>query len=383
MSDLNDVINQNDCEGYMLCAYSLEKRENLYVMDNRSFPLNSKLNILKMRVTGINGYSKKKETIKALEWVDRIKPDIIHLHNIHGDWINLKLLFYYIKEKKIAVVWTLHDCWAFTGRCSHFELCGCYKWKTECNNCPNRKVYPKTYFFDFSKRMYIDKKDMFTGMDNVYIVTPSKWLKQYVISSYLGEYPVCVINNGIDTSVFKNSKNTSKYLKNEGKIIVLGVASSWSDTKGFSDFIKLDEMLDHNKFQIVMVGLNEKQLCSIPNTIIGIERTNNVEELVELYSNADVFVNLTYQDNYPTTNLEAVSCGIPVITYRTGGSPESISNTNGYIVKQGDLKQVAELIRNVSWSEIDPAELHERVADIFSKEKCFKKYLDLYANIDQ
>lgn len=367
----------------MLCAYSLEKRENLYVMDNRPFPLNSKLNILKMRVTGINGYSKKKKTINALEWVDVIKPDIIHLHNVHGDWINLELLFNYIKEKRIAVVWTLHDCWAFTGRCSHFELCGCEKWKTECNKCRNRKVYPITYFFDFSKKMYRDKKNMFSGIDSAHIVTPSLWLKQYVSSSYLGEYPVSIINNGIDTSTFKYSTNSSKYLKNEDKIIVLGVASSWSDTKGFSDFIKLDAMLDHNKFQIVMLGLNKKQLRSIPKTIIGIERTHNIEELVELYSNADVFVNLTYQDNYPTTNLEAISCGVPVITYKTGGSPETISKTNGYIVRQGDIEKVAELIRNVSWGEIDHTKLRERSADILSKQNCFKKYLELYANIDK
>lgn len=380
MADINDVIQKNGHESYMLCAYSLEQRENLYVMDKGRFPLSSKRNILRMRLTGINGYMKKHATQKAMEWVDTIKPDVIHLHNIHGDWIHLETLFAYIKEHEIPVVWTLHDCWAFTGRCSHFELFGCEKWKTGCYGCKNKKVYPISYAFDFSRHMWKDKKDWFTGVDNMRIVTPSKWLKQYVDMSFLGKNPVTVIPNGIDVSYYHPVPTRSKYLSGCDKKIVLGVASSWSDTKGYSDFLKLDQLLPRDQYQVVMVGLNSRQMKALPKSIIGIMRTQNAEELIELYSNADVFVNLTYQDNYPTTNLEAISCGTPAITYRTGGSPESMISDE-YVVETGNVKAVADEIISVVERPIDICKFREHALSYFDKFEIMKKYIQLYESI--
>lgn len=381
MSDLNDVIVANGHTGYMLCAYSLENQSNLYVMDNGTFPLNSKRNILKMRITGLNGYGKKRETKKALEWIEDISPDLIHLHNVHGDWINLELLFQYLKEKKTPVIWTLHDCWAFTGRCSHFELCGCEKWKTECYHCKNKKVYPITYGLDFSSKMFSDKKNLFTALDSLNIVTPSDWLARYVKDSYLGAYPCTVIHNGIDLSLFKKKEIENRSIFDFEKKILLGVANTWSDSKGLSDFIRLDSLLDHEKFQVVLVGLNNKQIKNIPDTILGISRTNNVSELIELYSSAYLFVNLTYQDNYPTTNLEAVACGTPIITYNTGGSPEAVIDGCGVVVDKGDLHSVLNLVDTANLLFKDCDKLRNTAIKYFDKGKCYTEYLFMYRNI--
>lgn len=383
MCDMNDAIYTHGHEGYMLCAYSNECKDNLYVMDKRSFPLNSKINILKMRLTGINGYSKKKETEQAIRWIKSVNPSLIHLHNVHGDWINLKMLFEYIKNSQIPVVWTLHDCWAFTGRCSNFELCGCEKWKTGCYACKNRKVYPITYLFDFSKKMWIDKLSWFSGLD-AHIVTPSDWLSNYVRESFLKEYPVSVIHNGINTDLFHFCNEESPYLEGcKGKKIILGVANSWSKRKGFEDFLKISEYFRNSEYQVVMVGLNKKQKDCLPPSVIGIERTNNQNELVGLYSAADVFVNPTYEDNYPTTNLEAVSCGTLAVTYNTGGSPESIISSE-YVIDQGDIETLCRVIKQVCEDKpYSSLELQNYGKDHFDKKDAFLGYIELYEKIER
>ena len=376
MSDLDDVINQNGHDGYMLCAYSLVKKNNLYVMDSLPFPFNSKSNILRMRIFGLNGYAKRRVTRKAIEWIDRIKPDIIHLHNIHGDWINLPLLFEYLNNTDTRIVWTLHDCWPFTGRCSHFELCGCNKWKDKCYKCTNKRVYPITYFFDFSRKMHNDKKSWYGDWNKMAIVTPSFWLAEYVKESFLKNNRVLTIHNGINTSLYHNVKCSSSIIKGINKRIILGVASSWSFTKGFDDFIQLDKMINHEEYIIVLVGLNEKQMKLIPDSILGIKRTNNEKELVELYSSAFVFVNMTYQDNYPTTNMEALACGTPVITYNTGGSPESIGK-NGFVVEQGQIEEVWNIVKKMDKKLIIPYSETSR----FDKNVGYKAYLELYSQL--
>lgn len=381
MYDLNQVIQTSGHESYMVAGYSNDTSpQNLYCANKKAafFPIRKDQVIF--RISGVNGYRYKKRTQKIIEWIDRKHPDIIHLHNIHGDWIHLQTLFDYIKRKHIPVVWTLHDCWAFTGRCSHFELCGCEKWKYECNKCTNKKVYPITYLFDWSRKMFLDKKQWFIKPKNMAIVTPSKWLAEYVRLSFLGKYPVKTIHNGIDTLLFKPLNTQSKYYSNVGKKkIILGVASSWSPTKGFNDFLKLDKLIDHTKYIIVLVGLNAKQMKSIPPTIIGISRTNNQQELAELYSGADVFVNPTYQDNYPTTNLEAQCCGTPCITYNTGGSPESIFDANN-VIEKGNIRSLKERIIKVCTESEKPC-IENSSLWHFSKTVCFDKYIELYTAI--
>lgn len=383
MREINDTIISSGHEGYMLCAYTLERSPNLYVME-RVLPRKwaGRKNELKQRLTGMSGYTARLHTKKAINWITSVNPDIIHLHNIHGDWINIGLLFSSLKHLKKPIVWTLHDCWAFTGRCSYFESSSCFRWKTQCYNCRDKKVYPRTYFFDFSRKMWKDKKELFTSLEDVHLVTPSQWLANYVNESYLAKYSLSVINNGIDLNTFSRKQSWSKYLPATRAKIILGVASSWTPRKGLDDFVKLNSLLDSDKYQIVLVGLNTRQLTNLPSGIIGIARTDSAEELAELYSNATVFVNPTYQDNYPTVNLEAISCGTPVITYRTGGSVESVSNEVGEIVDKGDILALKEAIEEICFrKQISREACREYAIKHFGKKDRYLQYLSLYNNI--
>lgn len=381
MSNINDVIQAHGYESYMACAYTVHKPKNLYVTSLLPYQLKIRYDILISRLTGRMGYRYKKQTENFIKLIEKINPDLIHLHNIHGDWINLKLLFDFLKSINKPVVWTLHDCWSFTGRCSHFEQFGCFRWKTGCHDCKNNKVYPITYFFDRSEEMWEDKKIWFGGLKNLTVVTPSEWLAGYVRESFFRDKNIITIHNGIDTSVYSPQKNISEACKNIlGKKIILGVANSWNSRKGLDDFVKIDSIIDHSKYQIVLVGLNNRQLKALPNTIIKLGRTNSEREIAELYSGASVFVNPTYQDNYPTTNLEAQSCGTLCVTYNTGGSPESIWNKK-YVLEKGDIKALVSAIYNICEQGYDREAVRNYALNNFAKELCCSSYCNLYKKL--
>lgn len=381
MKEINDMAISKGYASYMLCAYSTQAdhNEHLYVTEQLPQVLAIRKNILKHRLTGLTGYSSILSTKKALRWIERVNPDIIHIHNVHGNWINLRMLFSFLKQKKIPIVWTLHDCWSFTGRCSHFESSNCFQWRNGCKKCPVLNVYPVSYFFDFSSRMWRDKRAWLSGFQSMNIVTPSRWLADYVKQSFLASYNISVINNGIDIGQFCIQKNKSKYINGETRKIILGVASTWTRWKGIDDFIQLFSLLDSTKYVIVLVGLNSRQLSSLPKGILGINRTQNVTELAELYSQADVFVNPTYQDNYPTVNLEALACGTPVITYQTGGSVESVSPDVGLVVEKGDVIGLADAIKMVANSGVYSPQNCRHYAEMhFDKNQKYLDYIQLY-----
>ena len=313
--------------------------------------IDCKMHGIATRVFDRHGFASKNSTKKFLAWAEKYNPDVLHLHNLHGYYIDIEMLFDWIKSRpNMKVIWTLHDCWAFTGHCSYFSYAKCNKWKRRCKNCPQKRDYPASYFIDNSENNFIRKRNAFTGVKNMTIVTPSKWLAGLVKQSFLKEYPVKVIHNGIDTDIFKpTSSNFRKKYHLENKKIILGVASTWDRRKGFDDFIKLAEMLD-DSYRIVLVGLSAKQMEIIPNNIIGIMRTNNTKELAAIYTAADVFLNLTHEDNYPTVNLEAQACGTPCITYNTGGSVESVSKDS--VISQGDIKKIIEFLEMKEISKI-------------------------------
>lgn len=305
-----------------------------------------KAHALFSRVWDASGRGSIIGTRKFIDWIRRFDPDIIHLHNIHGYYINVPLLFDYLRECDKPIIWTLHDCWSFTGHTAFCDSANCEKWKTGCGKCPLLREYPSAYI-DHSSYNWRWKKKAFMGIQRLSIVTPSHWLKKLVAESFLAEYPVSVIHNGIDTSVFKPLENDFKqYYGIEGKKVILGVSNVWNRMKGFDDFIKLSQMIDEDSI-IVLVGLSKDQIEKLPRNIIGIERTNSPKELSYIYGSADVYVNLTYCDNYPTTNLEARACKTPVITYRTGGSPES-AGKDAIIVERGDLKEVVKAIHELT-----------------------------------
>lgn len=323
MMGIHSLLTQQGHDSYVVWGRGREPQNTHEIAITDDWGV--KLHGIYTRLTDKTGFASARATKILLKRLDEIKPDIIHLHNIHGYFLNIELLFEYIRKCRIKVVWTLHDCWAFTGHCAYFDMVGCEKWMTGCYHCEQSKTYPASLFTDHSSWNWKKKKELFADLD-ITVVTPCDWLSTLVKKSYLKDYPVKVIFNGIDLNIFKPSVDKDNIKKKYGldeRPIVLGVASEWTERKGLNDFVKLEQILG-DKVQFVIVGLTEKQVCEMQNGIIGLQRTNNINELVDLYSVANLFFNPTYEDNFPTTNLEALACGTPVITYDTGGSPESI-----------------------------------------------------------
>ncbi len=336
---------------------------------------------LKTRILDRHGFGSAKATRKLIGDIKKADPDIIGMHNLHGYYLNIEVLFNYLKEVQKPAVWTFHDCWPFTGHCAYFDMVDCKKWKTECNNCPLTHAYPSSWFLDNSKKNFYKKKTLFQGLQNLTIVTPSKWLKNLVEKSFLNEYPVKVINNGIDLERFKPVDPSAVKDKHslKGYKVILGVASVWDRRKGLEHFIELSKLLDDD-LRIVLVGLSKNQIQSLPRNIIGIERTESIEELVALYSCADLFVNPTLVDNFPTTNLEALACGTPVITYKTGGSPEAVDEKTGVVVEKGNIEHLhSSLLRALgNGKEHYKSYCRKRAVQKYDKNDRFKDYLNLY-----
>lgn len=314
--------------------------------DVKTYPIGSAWNVrlhgLRSRFLDDIGAGSRTATQEFLKWVGGFDPDVIWLHNLHGYYINLELLFGYLKSCGKEIHWTLHDCWAFTGHCAYYDFAQCDRWKTGCHDCPEKHSYPKSVLRDNSAGNYEWKKRLFTGIENLSVRVPSNWLKSQTAESFLREYPIEVVYNTVDRELFKpkSSDLRSKYAL-EGKKVVLGVANVWDMRKGLRDFLALEKRLSSD-YQIVLIGLSAKQIKALPKSILGLPRTDSVQQLAQWYSVADVYVNLTYEDNYPTTNLEAQSCGTPCITYRTGGSVESVPAEN--VVEQGDLTGLLALL---------------------------------------
>lgn len=287
-------------------------------------------------------------------------------------------MFDYIKSANKKVVWTLHDCWAFTGHCAYFDMAKCDKWKTGCGKCPNLKKYPNSWFFDRSSSLYKTKKAVFSGVKDMTIVCPSQWLAELVKQSYLSDYPIKVINNGINLEDFKIIDNhTFDNVVDRSKKIILGVASPFGERKGYSNYISLSKIIDKEKYQIVMCGVNEEQVKELESyDIVGITRTDSKQKLAELYSLAYCFVNMTFEDNFPTVNIEALACGLPIITYNTGGSVEVITEDNGIVVEQGDIEAVKMAIYNMS--EYDRQKIADNAIKKYSSEIMANAYINLY-----
>ncbi len=341
---------------------------------------------LMTRLTDKHGLFSRLATKRLIRKIQKISPDIIHLHNIHGYYINFKILFEYLRKTNIPIVWTLHDCWTMTGHCTHFEYAGCERWKTGCFDCPEKRSYPTSLLFDCSRKNHIEKRELFTSVKNMSIVPVSNWLGGIVKESFLKDYEVNVIHNGVDIQKFQPTQSDirEEYSIFDKKII-LGVASPWGRRKGLTDFFELGQYISSEKYQIVLIGVSENQIKQLPNGIIGLTRTESVEALAKWYSVADVFVNPTYEDTYPTTNLEAISCGTPLITYRTGGSPESVTLQTGRVVERGNVEGIAKAIESLCAEdrEVLRRRCREYAVTNFDQKECFKKYIDLYAEILQ
>lgn len=331
------------------------------------------IHYIKNRLFDGEGLSSCSATRKLIAHIEKINPDVVHLHNIHDHYLNYRVLFDYLNRTDIKVVWTFHDCWAFTGHCYHFVWANCMRWKNKCYDCPQKNV-----FFDKSARNFELKKTCFNSNRALTIVSCSNWMNTFVKQSFLKEKEMYVLHNGIDIDCFHPIKNNNV---ESGSFKIIAVSNVWLPYKGIYDIYKLREILPESDYKITIVGLTETQLSEMPKGINGVVRTQNVEELVGLYSEADVLINPTYADTFPTVNLEALACGTPVITYNTGGSPEAIDENTGVVVEQGNVENLAQAILKMRENPLSSKACRDRAERYFDKEKCFEKYVELYEKL--
>ena len=309
--------------------------------------------------------------------LDSIQPDVVHLHNLHGHNVHLGVLFSYLKKNNIKVFWTFHDCWAFTGYCPYYDMVECAQWKTGCHQCPQRNKY--SWCFDRCRYLYAKKKALFTDLD-LTIITPSFWLAEQTRLSFLNKAPVYVIHNGINLDIFQaqHSDFKEKHCITNEKFILLGIASKWVPRKGLDVFIRLAEKLDPEKFQIVLVGTDDDIDKQLPPNIISIHRTANQTQLAEIYTAADLFVNPTREEVLGLVNLESLACGTPVLTYRTGGSPECIDASCGIVVDRNDEEALYHAILQIAEKKpFSPEACRQRALQFSEKEK-YNEYVQLY-----
>lgn len=386
MLALADVARRNGETVYTYSAKNYRRTgKNSYLpIDGHTYYAGELSNILHKcfaQVTGLNGCGSIFPTVRLIQKMKQEHVELIHLHNLHEFCINIPLLFRYIKKNKIRVIWTLHDCWAFTGHCTHFTMEKCDRWKKGCGRCSQLHEYPVSYI-DTTAFMWKKKEAWFTGVDKLEIVTPSEWLASLVRQSYLGEYHVRVVHNGIDLSTFLPTESDFREINNiQDKFVLLGVAFEWDKRKGLDVFIELSHRLESERFRIVLIGTDEVVDNKLPDNVISIHRTHNQRELAAIYSAADLFVNPTREDNYPTVNMEAIACGTPVLTFRTGGSPEIVDDSTGIVVDCDDVDAMEEQIRRCEASM--PFEKNKCIekAKEFDQKLRFMEYVELYKEL--
>lgn len=375
---LKKASDELDAECYSF--YGNWKNTSSKYMESRrfGFRIENYLNYFIFKITGIHNVGSVLGTISLLHKIKKINPDVIHIHNIHLYVINTPLLFRYIKKNNIRTIWTLHDCWAFTGQCVHFSFENCNKWEKGCYSCKRINAYPSSNI-DSTRVMWKLKKKWFSNINDLTLTTPSLWLKHLVARSFMKQYPVVTINNGIDLDVFfPRENNIRSAFSIKRQFILLGVAYEWGKKKGLDVFIELSKKLD-NRFQIVLVGINNEVKKKIPKNIICIQRTLNQAKLAEIYTAADLFVNPTREEVLGLVNIESLACGTPVITFKTGGSPECIDNKCGSIIEVDDIDA---MIKNIVYiCEKQPYKEEDciRRSQLFNKNDKYMDYIELYS----
>ena len=329
------------------------------------------------RLLDNHGLASRHTTRQFIRQIKVIKPDIIHLHNIHGYYINYPILFRFLRDWGGPVVWTWHDIWPMTGHCAFFGLEPCDKWKTGCHKCHRKYVYPASLLRNRSSKNYEDKCQAFSGLSNLTIVSVSDWLDEMKKDSFLKNMSDVVIHNGIDLKLFSPEPTLV-----QENAYILAVANVWTHEKGWDDLMSLRKKLPED-IEIIMVGLNERQMANLPKGIKGVRHTESINELKSLYSNAIAFINPTWGESFSVTNIEALACGTPVVTYKTGGTPETIDGNTGIVVDRGNIDGLAAAVMKIT-NEKDKytsEQCRTRALTYFDKDVCFKKYFDLYYSL--
>ncbi len=344
MRTLGELAQAAGWESYV--AYS-RARDGVPPHSSRLVPVGNKVDLLlhwvATRLFDAHGLASRLATRRFVARLRELNPDVIHIHNIHGYFLNYKILSRALAQMGKPVVWTVHDCWLYTGHCYHYASAGCERWKTGCHHCPQKKAFPASWLLDRSRRNWEDKKKAFCSIPGLTLVTVSRWMKGEIAQSFLGRVRCEVIHNGINLDTFRPSPSAETALAYG--TYYLAVASIWLPEKGLQDLEKLSFVLDADE-RLVVVGKRPSG-HRFPRNVVCLERTADAAALAALYTEAVALVNPTWQDNYPTVNMEAIACGTPVVTYRTGGSPESITPRTGRVVEQGDVEGLAEALHAI------------------------------------
>jgi len=329
---------------------------------------------------GLGSYFHTKRMVKRMQ---EEKPDIIHLHNIHGYYLHLPTLFIYLKNQYTGkLVWTFHDCWPVTGHCPHFVIAQCDKWKTECGNCPNKMSYPISWGFDGSKRNYRMKNRLFTDIKDMVIISPSQWLADIVKQSYFKDTKCVVVPNGINLKIFyprEEDTVTHKYNIPINKKVILGVASIWDERKGLKIFRDLAKAISE-EYRIVLVGLSKSQIAQLPENIIGIPRTESADELAQLYTKASVFINPSREESFSLVTIEAMACGTPVIAMGTSAPKELVSDVNGVLLSDCNVVDYLKAIQYIENKNFEQDKIVDSVQQ-YSVENMTKKILEIYDDL--
>lgn len=383
MQEIGELAIANGWDSYI--AYS-GGRDGIKPCRSKLIPVGGKLSValhgIWTRLTDRHGLASVIATRRFVRKIKELQPDIIHIHNIHGYFLNYKVLFEYLSTADIPVVWTVHDCWLYTGHCNHYARVGCNKWMTQCEKCPQLSSFPASMLVDSSSRNFNDKRRLFTSVDDMTIVTVSDWMREEMSRSFLKDCQFKVVHNGVDLNVFNVGADSSEVRERYGlgdKHLILGVTSIWCKEKGWDDFMELATMINEDE-AIVLVGVTQEQMRKLPHNVTGIPRTENVAQLAALYSAATALVNPTWQDNYPTVNLESIACGTPVITYRTGGSVESVCEDTGYVVEQGDVEGLLAAFRKIkeAGKQTYVGRCRNYAVRYFGKNDRYQEYMALY-----
>lgn len=378
--ELADYLNKNRNEGFI--AYSdgptYEKGYKIGTY------IEIKFHGLFSRIFGLQGYFSIMSTKRLLNYIEKLKPDVIHLRNLHGNYINLKLLLEYLAKKDIATVVTLHDCWFYTGKCTHYTVDGCYKWQNGCGNCPRLKKDNSSWFFDCTMKMYNEKKEWFEKIPRLAIAGVSDWITNEARKSFISSARVLTrIYNWVDLDVFKpvNTEMLRYKLNLENKFIILGVASGWSNDKGLHKFIELSKAISKD-MSIILVGNIDKKV-SLPKNIINIKETHNIDELAKYYSMADVFVNLSLEESFGKVTAEALACGTPVVVINSTANPELVGDRCGYIVDKDSMGKILEYILHIKKNGKKYYSKHciEFAKNNFNIEDRLHDYVELYKKI--
>ena len=330
------------------------------------------------RMLGRHGLHSSIQTKKLIEYIKKSKPDVIHLHNLHGYYLNVKMLFKYLNSTDIQLMWTLHDCWSFSGSSAYFDYSGCDIWNKGCVVCKDTHEYPYNQFGLHQKQNFKWKKELFSSSNHLKIITVSNWLNELTHTTFMNKHSIDTIYNGIKENTFKPTQQTN----HQEKIQILGVANIWEKRKGLEDFVLLRSILD-DRYEITLIGLSSKQVEDMPKGIIGIERTSNVEELVNYYSNADVYLNLSYEETMGLTTIESLACGTPVVVYDKTAVPELVNEKVGMVVKSGDIDLLKESIDLVVKKKLKKsADLRDHALK-FTNDIMISNYMKVYEKYEK